>query len=105
MATATVDARAPAHYGNLQHTALSAFWFGSNFLWIPLTTVLIQNQIDSVVPKGSQNTAIGVALWSLIPPAMAATPVVETPADRHPSRLLRRTPLEVLRPLHALACA
>src|SRR5260370_797805 len=62
MATAVAGKRAPAHYGNLQHTALSAFWFGSNFLWIPLTTVLIQAQVDEVVPKGSQNTAIGVAL-------------------------------------------
>src|SRR4030088_1762583 len=62
MATVATAGRAPANYGNLQHTALSAFWFGTNFLWIPLTTVLIQAQIDSVVPKGSQNTAIGVAL-------------------------------------------
>ncbi len=55
-ATAAV-ARRPATYGNLQHAALSAFWFGSNFLWLPLTTVLIQAQVDSVVPKGLQNTA------------------------------------------------
>jgi len=60
-ATAAV-ARRPATYGNLQHAALSAFWFGSNFLWLPLTTVLIQAQVDSVVPKGLQNTAIGVAV-------------------------------------------
>jgi hypothetical protein len=33
-------------FGNLKHTALSAFWFGGNFMWIPLTTVLVQSQVD-----------------------------------------------------------
>src|SRR6266849_9964649 len=40
---------APTRFGNLRHTALSAFWFGNFFLWQPLTTVVIQNQIDDVV--------------------------------------------------------
>ena len=58
MATAAVvTGTEEAGFGNLQHTALSAFWFGSNFLWIPLTTVLIQSQVDAVVSKGSQNGA------------------------------------------------
>src|SRR2546426_10254853 len=95
MATATVGARAPAHYGNLQHTALSAFWFGSNFLWIPLTTVLIQNQIDSVVPKGSQNTAIGVALGIGGLLAMTVPPLVGAWSDRLHSRFGRRRPIMV----------
>src|ERR1700676_5821684 len=63
MAVAAVPVgQAPDTFGNLRHTALSAFWFGSNFLWIPLTTVLIQSQVDAVVPKGSQNSAIGFAI-------------------------------------------
>src|SRR2546427_10940272 len=93
-ATAAI-ARAPAHYGNLQHTALSAFWFGSNFLWIPLTTVLIQNQIDSVVPKGSQNTAIGVALGIGGLLAMTVPPLVGAWSDRLHSRFGRRRPIMV----------
>src|SRR5947209_12696168 len=95
MATATVDARAPAHYGNLQHTALSAFWFGSNFLWIPLTTVLIQAQVDQVVPKGSQNTAIGVALGLGGLLAMTVPPIVGAWSDRLNTRWGRRRPIMV----------
>src|SRR5437879_11752899 len=95
MATAVVSKGAPAHYGNLQHTALSAFWFGSNFLWIPLTTVLIQNQIDSVVPKGSQNTAIGVALGIGGLLAMTVPPLVGAWSDRLHSRFGRRRPIMV----------
>jgi MFS family permease len=87
--------RRAAHYGNLQHTALSAFWFGMNFLWIPLTTVLIQAQIDSVVPKGSQNTAIGLALG--IGGLLAVTVPVAVGAwsDRLNTRFGRRRPIMV----------
>src|SRR5712691_13086458 len=95
MATAAVGARAPSHYGNLQHAALSAFWFGSNFLWLPLTTVLIQAQIDSVVPKGSQNTAIGVALGLGGLLAVTVPPLVGAWSDRLHSRFGRRRPIMV----------
>jgi MFS family permease len=95
MATAATAERAPAHYGNLQHTALSAFWFGSNFLWLPLTTVLIQAQIDSAVPKGSQNTAIGVALGIGGLLAVAVPPLVGAWSDRLNTRFGRRRPIMV----------
>src|ERR1700686_226419 len=85
----------PAHYGNLQHTALSAFWFGMNFLWIPLTTVLIQAQVDAVVPKGSQNTAIGVALAIGGLLAVAVPPIVGAWSDRLNTRFGRRRPIMV----------
>src|SRR6202047_397492 len=84
-----------AHYGNLQHTALSAFWFGMNFLWIPLTTVLIQAQVDDVVPKGSQNTAIGVALGLGGVLAMTVPPLVGAWSDRLNTRFGRRRPIMV----------
>src|ERR1700688_1016371 len=87
--------RQQAHYGNLQHTALSAFWFGMNFLWIPLTTVLIQGQVDEVVPKGSQNTAIGVALGIGGVLAMAVPPLVGAWSDRLNTRFGRRRPIMV----------
>ncbi len=83
MATAAaVGGREEVGFGNLRHAGLSAFWFGSNFLWIPLTTVLIQSQIDSVVPKGSQNTAIGVALGLGGILAMTVPPLVGAWSDR-----------------------
>ncbi len=96
MATVTAK-RAPAEagFGNLRHAGLSAFWFGSNFLWIPLTTVLIQTQIDSVVPKGSQNTAIGVALGIGGVLAVTVPPIVGAWSDRLHTRFGRRRPIIV----------
>lgn len=95
MATAAAARPAPAHYGNLQHTALSAFWFGSNFLWLPLTTILIQAQIDEVVPKGSQNTAIGFALGLGGLLAVSVPPLVGAWSDRLNTRFGRRRPIMV----------
>ena len=95
MSTVAGAERRGAHYGNLQHTALSAFWFGMNFLWIPLTTVLIQAQVDDVVPKGSRNTAIGVALGLGGVLAMTVPPLVGTWSDRLNTRFGRRRPIMV----------
>jgi MFS family permease len=95
MSAVTAAGSKPAHYGNLQHAALSAFWFGSNFLWLPLSTVLIQSQIDEVVPKGSQNTAIGVALGFGGVLAMTVPPLVGAWSDRLNTRFGRRRPIMV----------
>ena len=90
-ATATIE----ASFGNLRHTALSAFWFGSNFLWIPLTTVLIQSQVDAVVSKGSQNGAIGFAIGIGGFLAMTVPPLVGAWSDRLNTRFGRRRPIMV----------
>src|SRR5438309_290376 len=96
MTTAVAIVQRPeVGFGNLRHAGLSAFWFGSNFLWIPLTTVLIQSQIDSVVPKGSQNTAIGVALGIGGVLAMTVPPIVGAWSDRLNTRFGRRRPIIV----------
>jgi MFS family permease len=94
---AAVVGQAPAEdsFGNLRHTALSAFWFGSNFMWIPLTTVLIQSQVDAVVPKGSQNGAIGFAIGLGGFLAMAVPPLVGAWSDRLNTRFGRRRPIMV----------
>jgi MFS family permease len=86
---------AAARFGNLRHTALSAFWFGSNFLWIPLTTVLIQSQVDRVVPADSKNTAIGVAVGIGGILAMTVPPLVGAWSDRMSTRFGRRRPIMV----------
>jgi MFS family permease len=90
-----VPGQAEMSFGNLRHTALSAFWFGSNFLWIPLTTVLLQSQVDHVVPKGSQNTAIGVAIGIGGFLAMTVPPLVGAWSDRLKTRFGRRRPIMV----------
>ena len=96
MATVTaVEAAPKAGFGFGRHAALSAFWFGSNFLWIPLTTVLLQGRIDSVVPKGQQNTAIGVALGLGGILAMTVPPLVGAWSDRLSTPYGRRRPIMV----------
>jgi MFS family permease len=95
MSTVSAPRPKPAEFGNLQHTALSAFWFGTNFLFIPLTTILIQAQVDEVVPKGSQNTAIGVALAVGGLLAMTVPPIVGALSDRLNTRFGRRRPIMV----------
>jgi MFS family permease len=92
---AGVTGTTEASFGNLRHTALSAFWFGSNFLWIPLTTVLIQSQVDAVVPKGSQNGAIGFAIGIGGFLAMTVPPLVGAWSDRLNTRFGRRRPIMV----------
>jgi len=96
VATASISVSRPeASFGNLRHAALSSFWFGMNFLWIPLTTILVQGQVDHVVPAGSQNAAIGFAVgiggfFSVIIP-----PLVGAWSDRMNTRFGRRRPIIV----------
>jgi MFS family permease len=95
MSTIATPSRRTTEFGNLQHTALSAFWFGTNFLWLPLTTILIQAQVDEVVPKGQQNTAIGAALAIGGLLAMTVPPIVGAWSDRLNTRFGRRRPIMV----------
>jgi MFS family permease len=81
-------------FGNLRHTALSAFWFGNFFLWQPLTTVVIQNQIDGVV-KTNQNTAIGLAVSVGGLFAMTVPPIVGAISDRLTTPWGRRRPIMI----------
>ncbi|MGH7764539.1 MAG: MFS transporter, partial [Candidatus Dormibacteraceae bacterium] len=81
-------------FGTLRHTALSAFWFGNFFLWQPLTTVVIQNQIDGVV-KTNQNTAIGLAVSVGGLFAMTVPPIVGAVSDRLTTPWGRRRPIMI----------
>src|SRR5258708_19686091 len=94
----SVSAVAPAssRFGNLRHLALSAFWFGNFFLWQPLTTVVVQSQIDEVVPKANQGTAIGLAvsLGGLF--AMAVPPIIGALSDRLSTPFGRRRPIMIV---------
>lgn len=64
-------------------------------MWIPLTTVLIQSQVDGVVPVGSQNGAIGFAIGIGGFLAMTVPPLVGAWSDRMNSRFGRRRPIMV----------
>lgn len=100
MATATASAPAgkgaEPHFGNLRHIALSAFWFGSFFLWQPFTFVIIQDQIDIAVPnKGAQGSAIGLALSFGGLFALAIPPLVGAISDRLTTPWGRRRPIMI----------
>jgi MFS family permease len=90
-----VAAPVAPRFGNLRHTALSAFWFGNFFMWQPLTTVVIQNQIDAVVPKANQGTAIGLAVSVGGLFAMTIPPIVGAISDRLSTPIGRRRPIMI----------
>ncbi len=98
MATAeAVAAPTAPGFGNLWHAGLSAFWFGSFFLWIPLTTVLLQDRVDHLIPQHDlQNTAIGVAAGIGGVLAVTVPPLVGAWSDRLNTRYGRRRPIIVL---------
>jgi MFS family permease len=100
VATATTAAPAGTageqHFGNLRHIALSAFWFGSFFLWQPFTFVIIQDQIDTAVPnKDAQGSAIGLALSFGGLFALAIPPLVGAISDRLSTPWGRRRPIMI----------
>ncbi len=95
MNAAVLTAPVAARFGNLRHTALSAFWFGNFFMWQPLTTIVIQNQIDAVVPKANQGTAIGLAVSVGGLFAMTIPPIVGAISDRLSTPIGRRRPIMI----------
>src|SRR5438045_3425489 len=90
-----ISAPPTGRFGNLRHTALSAFWFGNFFMWQPLTTVVIQNQIDAVVPRANQGTAIGLAVSVGGLFAMTIPPIVGAISDRLSTPFGRRRPIMI----------
>ena len=98
MATAAaMEARIETGRGNLWHAALSSFWFGSFFLWIPLTTVLLQDRVDHLIPQhGLQNTGVGIAAGVGGILAVTVPPLVGAWSDRLNTRYGRRRPIIVL---------
>ena len=95
MNSAVLTAPVARRFGNLRHTALSAFWFGNFFMWQPLTTIVIQNQIDAVVPKANQGTAIGLAVSVGGLFAMTIPPIVGAISDRVSTPIGRRRPVMI----------
>jgi MFS family permease len=94
---ATTAAQLPStRYGNGWHLALSSFWFGQFFLWQPVGTVLVQAQIDKLVPRSSQGTALGVLLGAGGVMAMTVPPLVGAYSDRLTTPWGRRRPIIAL---------
>jgi MFS family permease len=95
MATAVAaPPQSEARFGNLRHIALSAFWFGSFFLWQSFTFIIIQDQIDEIV-KVNQATAIGLAVSIGGLFALAIPPLVGAISDRLTTPFGRRRPIMI----------
>jgi len=96
MATLAAAAAAPARMGNRRHLGLSAYWFGQFFLWQPVGTILIQHQVDDLVPRSQQGTALGVLIGMGGFVAMALPPLVGLYSDRLTTPWGRRRPIIVV---------
>lgn len=59
MSSAVATVGKPAKLGNGRHTALSFFWFGLNFHWLPIGFVLIQSQLRDMVPHSTYGASLG----------------------------------------------
>jgi MFS family permease len=93
----TLERRIEAEFGNLRHAALSSFWFGSFFLWIPVSSILLQNRVDALVPQHNlQNTGVGVAAGIGGFLAVTVPPIVGAWSDRMSTPFGRRRPIMVV---------
>lgn len=90
-------------FGQLRHLALATFWFGQFFLWQPVSTVLVQHQVDDLVPRDQQGTALGLLIGCGGFIAMAVPPLVGTWSDRLNTRFGRRRPIIVTGTLATVA--
>ena len=96
-ALGAIERRIEEEFGNLRHVALSLFWFGSFFLWLPVSSVLLQDRADHLVPRHDlQNTAVGVAAGIGGFLAVTVPPIVGAWSDRLNTRFGRRRPIMVI---------
>ena len=95
-AAGAVGGKVESGFSNLRHIALSAFWFGSFFLWQPFTFVIIQDQVDQLIPdRNAQGAAIGLAVSVGGLFAMAIPPLVGAISDRLTTPFGRRRPIMI----------
>lgn len=78
-----------------EHLRLAAFWFGLYFLYTPIGTSLVPDQVDDLVPRDKQALAIGVLLGIGAFFAMAVPPFIGRWSDRVTTRFGRRRPFIV----------
>jgi MFS family permease len=96
MSTVAAASAAESRFGNLRHAALAAWWFGSNFHWLPIGGILIQAQVRALVPHGTEGTAIGFVVGAGGILAVLVPPLVGFYSDRVSTRWGRRRPIMVL---------
>ena len=93
MGSAATPARSTVPLGNLRHTALSSFWFGLNFHWLPIGFVLIQSQLRDLVPHEHYGSFLGTMVGAGAIFAVAVPPLVGQLSDYLYTPWGRRRPL------------
>jgi MFS family permease len=78
-----------------RHLRLASFWFGLYFLYTPIGTSLVADQVADHVPHDRQTLAQGVALGFGAFLAMSVAPLVGAWSDRVTTRFGRRRPFIV----------
>lgn len=93
MGTMAAAAAPPPGMSIPRHLGLSAYWFGQFLVWQPVGTILIQHQVDDLVPRASQGTALGLLIGIGGFVAMALPPLVGLYSDRLTTPWGRRRPI------------
>ena len=79
--------------GFARNLALSAFWFGLNFHWIPMLTVLVPFQARGFLGEAQQGVAVAFVTAIGAIPATLVPPLVGYWSDRLRTRWGRRRPI------------
>jgi MFS family permease len=83
----------PATLTNPRHLALSSFWFGFNFHWLPIVFVLIPSQVRGLVPHDQVGTGIGLLVGGGAVFAVVVPPLVGQWSDHLRTPYGRRRPI------------
>lgn len=75
-----------------RQAALSAYWFGWSFLWLPLFVVIIPFQVIAIAGEKSKGSSLGETLLLGSLSALVFAPVFGFMSDRSTSRYGRRRP-------------
>ena len=82
--------------GRGRQVALASGWFGMNFHWLPLSFILLQTQVATLVPQNRVGIGIGVVAAAGGVLAVVVPPSVGALSDRLTTRFGRRRPIIVL---------
>src|SRR5690242_2810916 len=93
METVAVAGPAAAKFGPGRHLALSSFWFGINFHWIPILPVLLPYQVSQLLPRSEQGRGLALLFGLGAVFAAGLPPLVGAFSDRLQTPWGRRRPI------------
>jgi hypothetical protein len=79
-----------------EHFALSSYWFGWSFLWLPLLVVIIPSQVMHLAGDADKGAAMGTSLFLGSFVSLFAAPLFGYMSDNSLSKYGRRRPFMVV---------